>query len=278
MTFRDILVQVDTGPQSAPRARFAAALAGRYRAHLTGVFLRTEFLRQYLVPDAIAGLPPAEIHRLVKEHEDAVAAAAETARLAFEAAAAEAEATSDWLAVNGDSAVDLIACARRFDLTVMARETEPNLGQQRITAADIALGSGGPVLVTPDEVSSTAIAKRVLVAWNGGREASRALREAWPLLHNADEVHVLIVSPHGDRGPESLLQRHLEHHGCKANIIVDRGEDALAGEVIRRQVRALDVDLVVMGLYGRPRLQELVLGGVSRELLAEPPAPLLVAH
>lgn len=278
MTFRDILVQVDTADASPARARFAAALAGRHRAHLTGVFLRSEFLRQYMVPEAIAGLPPAEINRLVKEHEDAVAEASESARLAFESAAAQAEVTSDWLAVNGDSPRDLLACARRFDLTVLPTMTTPSVGQQRIAAAEIAMGSGGSVVVTPDDVSATGIGKRVLVAWNGSREASRALREAWPLLHGAEQVHVLIVSPHGDSGPESLLQRHLEHHGCQANIIVDRSGDALAGEVIRRQVRDLEADLVVMGLYGRPRLQELVLGGVSRDLLAAPPVPLLVAH
>jgi len=33
-----------------------------------------------------------------------------------------------------------------------------------------------------------------------------------------------------------------------------------------------------MGLYGKPRLQELVLGGVSREMLAAPPAPLFLSH
>ena len=227
MTFRDILVQADTAQAAAARLRYAAALAGRFRAHLTGLFLRTEFLRQYLVPDAIAGLPPAEIHRLVKEHEDAVAADAEQARLMFEAAAAEAGAASDWLTVNGDSADDLIACARRADLTVIGTQAAPKFGQQRISAADVAIGSGGPVLVIPDDASSTAIGQRILVAWNGGREAARALREAWPLLHAAEEVHVLIVSAHGDRGPDSLLQRHLEHHGCTANIIVDRTDGRL---------------------------------------------------
>ena len=51
-----------------------------------------------------------------------------------------------------------------------------------------------------------------------------------------------------------------------------------AAEVLRHQVKALEADLVVMGLYGRPRVSEWVLGGVSRAFLDDPPAPLLVSH
>jgi nucleotide-binding universal stress UspA family protein len=278
MTYRNILVQADTTTPSLTRSRLAAQLAGRFGAHLTGVFLKTEFLRQYMVPEAISGLPAAEIDRLVKEHEDAVSEAAEHARLSFEAAAAQAGVSSDWLVVSGDTPEDLMACARRMDLAILPTATTPNLGQQRITAAEIALGGGGPVLVVPDAVTEVECGKRVLIAWNGSKEASRALRDAWPLIQQAETVNVLIVSPHGDTGPESLLQRHLERHGCNANITVDRSEDASAGEVLRQKIRELKADLVVMGLYGHARLQELVLGGVSRDLLKSSPAPLLVAH
>jgi nucleotide-binding universal stress UspA family protein len=278
MSYRDILVQADTTTASVTRSRLAAQLAGRFGAHLTGVFLKTEFLRQYMVPEAISGLPASEIERMVKEHEDAVGEAAEHARLAFEAAAAQAGVTSDWLMVSGDTPQDLLACARRVDLTILPTATTPNLGQQRITAAEVAIGGGGPVLVTPEAVTDARFGSRVLVAWNGSKEAARALRDAWPIIQQADDVHVLIVSPQGDTGPESLLQRHLEHHGCDAKILIDRSDDASAGEVLRQQVRELQADLVVMGLYGQSRLQELVLGGVSRDLLKSSPVPLFVAH
>jgi nucleotide-binding universal stress UspA family protein len=33
-----------------------------------------------------------------------------------------------------------------------------------------------------------------------------------------------------------------------------------------------------MGLFGRSRLAELILGGVSNDLLAEPPCPLFLSH
>ena len=161
---------------------------------------------------------------------------------------------------------------------MLPRVAVPCLGRERIEAAQLALASGGPVLITPDGDFPAAIGKRILVAWNGGREASRALRDAWPLIADAEELHILVVSPRDPGGPDAGLQRLLEHHGRSANLIVDPSPDASAGEVLERQVAAQGADLVVMGLFGRPRLQELVLGGVSRHMLDRMPVPLLVSH
>ncbi|RYG03626.1 MAG: universal stress protein, partial [Caulobacteraceae bacterium] len=78
--------------------------------------------------------------------------------------------------------------------------------------------------------------------------------------------------------PDGMLQRLLERHRIKANLIVDPSDDESAADVIERQMAEFDVDLLIMGLYGRSRLQELVLGGVSRQLLNEMPAPILMSH
>jgi len=37
-------------------------------------------------------------------------------------------------------------------------------------------------------------------------------------------------------------------------------------------------DLVVMGGYGHGRVREMILGGVTRYMLASAPAPVLMAH
>ena len=276
MTYRDILVQVDKG--AAGRARLAARLADRFKAHLTGAFLKSAFLAQYMAAEALGGLPPTMIDELLTSHAKAVDAASEDARLVFEAAAGEAGCATDWLTLQGDSALDLQDLARRSDLTVMPVSTVAPVGQNRITAAEVALGAAGPVLIVPDEAPSGDLGRNILVGWNGGREAARALRDAMPLLQEAEAVHVLIISPGGMGGPEAQLQRHLEHHGITPNIIRDSSDDQVAADVFREEIKALGADLLVMGLYGRPRLQELVLGGVSHDLLDRPPVPLLVSH
>lgn len=278
MTYRDILVQIDERPASVARAAAAADLAARSKAQLTGVFLKTEFLRDPMVAESLSYMPPDTLDALIKKQDAAMVRASEAAREVFETAAAAANVASDWRVVDDGFDDAMIACARRFDLTVFPAVAEVSLGRSRISAASLALASGGPVLVTPDGGARPSLGERVLIAWKGSRESARALRDAWPLVSQAKEVHVLVVSPHGEGGPDGLLQRHLEHHGLKANLIVDRSHDASAGEILRQQVTALNADLLVMGVYGRPRLQELVLGGVSRDLLGDPPCALLISH
>lgn len=112
----------------------------------------------------------------------------------------------------------------------------------------------------------------MLVAWKGTRESVRALRDAGPMLDHAKQVRGVIISSDGGEGEKAALGRRL------AAEVVLKEKDGSAAEALRREVEHWKADLIVMGLYGRPRLSELVLGGVSREMLAHPPCALLVTH
>lgn len=278
MTYRDILVHIDDTPASEARAAAAAELALRSNAHLAGVFLKSAFLRNYMAGEALAYMSPSDIDSILKDHASATVKASERGREMFEVAAAKAGVSSEWMVIDGDFTAPMSACARRFDLTVFPTIACAALGQHTISAADLGLTSGGPVLVVPEHGVARNVGKRVLIAWKGTRESARALRDAWPLVMGAEQVHILVVSPHGEGGPDGLLQRHLERHGREAKLIVDRSHDASAAAILRGHVKALDIDLVVMGLYGRNRVQELVLGGVSHDMVSDPPAALLISH
>lgn len=134
MSYRDILVHVDARSAASDRARLAARLAARQGAHLTGVFLASDFFRQYGAFDGVAGLSPSAIDDLLKEQHKAVEEAGETARTVFGSAAAEAGVQSEWLSVSGDDAQPLVGLARRADLTVFPLDVgelraDPNLGR-----------------------------------------------------------------------------------------------------------------------------------------------------
>ncbi|TAJ69835.1 MAG: universal stress protein [Phenylobacterium sp.] len=272
MSYRDILVEVDGSPASHVRGRLAAGLAAKFGARLIGVFAEARIPPPFMPTDVAAVLTAIETQRLYDAHEAAVRKAAEAARTTFEAVAGEAGAQSDWLELGGYDLQDLIACARRVDLVVASPHEGPGL-----PTADLAIAVGGPMLIAP-EISGPAPGRHALVAWNGSREAARALHASWPFLLAADQVHVLVVSRGGLAGPDGFLQRHFEHHGVKPNLIVDQRDDGSAGEIIRNQANALGADLVVMGFYGRSRLQEMVLGGASREMLKHCATPLLISH
>lgn len=278
MTYRDILVQVDETAASRPRVEAAVEMARRTGGVVSGVFLTSRFMADGLAAEALTYLPPEQIDELVTGHQKAVDKAAETAREMFERAASEAGVASDWLTVGGDLMTPLIDCARRADLLVLPPVVAVSLARQRYGAGDIAMACGGPVLVVGKDGCAPDFGRRILVAWNGSREAARAVRDAWPLLMRAEQVDIVVVSPEGEGGPDGLLQRHFERHGLKPNIIIDRSRDEDAEAVLRRQAAALGSDLLVMGLFGRPRLAEIILGGVSREMLHAPPLPLLLSH
>jgi len=123
------------------------------------------------------------------------------------------------------------------------------------------------------------IGARVVVAWNGSTAAARALRAALPLLRDSESVHIATwgaqapVAPFSRLDVRSWLRRHdvdAELHAGASAAHVARDLAALARDV--------GADLVVMGCYGHSRIREQVFGGVTRTLLADPPAPILATH
>jgi nucleotide-binding universal stress UspA family protein len=276
---RTILVTVDCSAAGHTRLKAAVALASRFKCSLTGAFLRSDLYPRYVVSDGIVPLPADVLDGMVAERTIDMDRASLAARRLFDEAVQETEVPFHWLDINGDGVAQLAACARRHDLTVLPPEIKTAFGDRTIAASQIGMAAGGPVLVLKHGGYPLNFGKKILVAWNDSREAARALRDAWPFLAGAEEIHFLTVSPHAESELDTLLQRQLRHHGCKVGkTIVDRSEAASVGDVIKLHVGETGADMVVMGLYGRSRLQELVLGGVSKDLLRDPPMPLLLSH
>ena len=278
MSFRDIILAVDETDASRGRCALAVDLATRWESTLTGVFMRSHLTYDLLAAEGLAYLPRHEIEAVMTESAAAVKLAADVAEETLRRAAEQAGASFEWRVIDGDSDAALIAAARRADLCILPPRVETSRGGRGVSAATLGLASGGPTLIVPEEGEWRGMPKRVLIAWKNTRESARALHDAWPFLDAAEEVTVMVVSPSGMHGADGFLERHMERHGCKTQVIVDHSDDVSVGKVLRRQIKALNADLLVMGLYGRSRLREMVLGGVSREMLGEPPVPLLTSH
>lgn len=276
MSFRDILVCVDDSDFAAGRMRVAAELASRFKAELTGVFVEPPLPNPAIGGEFGGYVPPTIIDEMVRDHRKRVEGAADVAFSRFETAAAEVTATSEPMVVAKASSGGFFAAARCYDLVVCGAKGVGDGAIEGLSAADVVLGCGGPVLLAPDIVVSPTVGRRIIVAWNGTRESARALRDAWPLLSEAEAVMV-VVAGGADAGAEPLLQRHFERHGHQVEVLVDRS-GVPAEEVIRIQAEGFDADLVVMGLYGHSRFKEFVLGGVSRSMLAQRSLPLFVSH
>ena len=191
MTYRDILVSLDHGPAQKAVSDCAADLASKFDAALLGAFARSQIPPPFVPADGAAFLSASEIQRIFDGHEKTVREAAETARNVLEAAAQVHGVTSEWTDVADAAA--LTACARRTDLVVLPGGK--TAAADALTPASLAMASGAPALVVPATEAPTGFA-RVLVAWNGSREAARALHSAWPILRTAEAVDVLRPWPH----------------------------------------------------------------------------------
>lgn len=146
------------------------------------------------------------------------------------------------------------------------------------SAAEYALvNAGRPMLVVPPQARLSKI-DTALVAWNGRREAARAVCDALPLLQRANRVILLVVMggkglwQHGD----GELLRWLGTHGVQASLVVEESS-SVAGCLLQKALQ-VSADLLVAGGYGHSRIGELMTGGTTRTLLRNTPVPLLISH
>jgi nucleotide-binding universal stress UspA family protein len=166
--------------------------------------------------------------------------------------------------------VEGVAAAARFTDLIVASLDDPAL-------EEVALGSRCPVLALPMGVPLLTFDKPVLLAWDGGHEAAAAMRAALPLLALASAVHILMVREHEDSFPARDAACYLSRHDIHAEVHEVAKHGAI-GNTIAETAKKLGAGLIVMGLFGKSRLRELLLGGVSRALLDTSMVPLLLAH
>lgn len=186
-------------------------------------------------------------------------------------------ATRRWRGILGQAPLHLGKAARSFDHTFLVpADGSP---EQFDVAEGILFGCGGPVWVFPAE-ESTAHLETVAVAWDGGRAAARAVRDALPAL--GQTRHVVVLAATDDKPIDALLlpevQRHLSEHGLEVSTkLFSRGNRPIGAAL---QDAALDggAGLLVMGAYGHNRFREFVLGGATKHVLSHRRLPVLMSH
>ncbi len=263
-------------------------VARRFQAHLGALFVRIDPLDA--IPIVGEGVSPAVIDQLTE------AAAAEmdrqraAARASFEAACGAASvpfadaapgprgASAGWREETGRRDELVPRRARASDLVIFGRaegDASPDLAA--VLEATL-LGAGRPLLLVPPTPPAT-VGERLAIAWNGGAEAARAVAGALPFLDTAKTVHVLTAATRRtDPEVAQDLLGYLQWRGIAAERQAVTITDEPVAEALLQAASGAGADLLVMGGYGRTRLSELVLGGVTRHVLSHPTMPLLMAH
>lgn len=277
MSFKTILVHIDDDESCTSRLDVGLRLARDFQAQLVGIYLVPG---SDVTPSAAAMLPADIVHERLAKFGDAQRAAEVMFR---QRAAAAGLAALDWRAPAGSPVEAAIAHGRCSDLCIMGQRNPSDVAFAEELVTNVMLSSGRPVLVVPYIGAPPVVGENVLIAWNGGREASRAIGDALPLLERAKRVTAIAVTTNGDGGVDEHLAKTrlaswLGRHGIGVDVVAQQAPDIPTGQWLLSRAADLGSDLVVMGAYGHARMRELVLGGVTRTMLKAMTVPVFMSH
>lgn len=292
MPYKDILVHVPDADRGAGSLHVAAGLATTHGAHLTGVYV--------IPPVVVPGYAGPEIGSVAYDMQRKVMREAEEkAEAAFRTITDQAGVPAEFRADEGHAGEAVSAQGRYADF-VVAGQIDPDKDYNsgfRDLPEYVLVHAGRPVLIVPYAGNFSRIGERVVIAWNGSREAARAVYDALPFLQAAKKVTVLAMNP--PKGPQGLgdlpgagIAAQLARHGVTVEVddeysgdvrvaagVYDEVKDDInVGEVLLSRLSDLSADLLVMGGYGQSRIREMIMGGLTRHVMRSMTVPVLMSH
>jgi nucleotide-binding universal stress UspA family protein len=274
---KDIVVNLQLGESSGPAGDYAISLASMFEAHIAGI----AFVYDAIIPVSGVGYVPQEVIDVQQRDNEAAAKAAINR---FNAAVTRTGVSAEPLLLGGDYADAgrrFGRLARYFDLAVVGQPKADGSQVEAMIAESTLFEAGRPVIMVPYVQKAPVKLDQVMVCWDGGGSAARAVGDAMPLLKRARKIEVVIVA--SERGKPAEVEvadigRHLARHAL--NVAVERipAGDVDVGEALLSRAADVGADFMIMGGYGHSRLREFVLGGATRGILRSMTVPVLMSH
>lgn len=287
MSYKTILVHVDESRHAEQRIRIAAAIAAQQKAHLVGA--ATSGVSPYVYQGGAVTAAAADTTTPLGFHLTALRGHARSALDKFEAIAATLNLDSYESALIDDEAGAGISLRARYSDLAVIGQFDPD-ERSPVVLSDfpeyVLMNAGRPVLMVPYTGTFNTVGRRVLVGWDGGVSAARAVTYAIPMLQQAEIVELAVYnagaesasrqSAHGEM-PGADVALFLARHGVKVNVIQQKTGMNVGDALLSLSVD-LGSDLMVMGGYGHPRFREILLGGVTRTVINSMTVPVLMAN
>ncbi len=284
MKLQDILVVVGDSARAEAVVALAAGIAQRHDAHLTGL-CPMELLVPFDFRSALAGYPEfVAVQTTLAQFENDAREKAQSTEARFREMLRRQDIRGDWQLAEGRPAAVVARRARTTDLLVIgqADPAEPVQPVAQELVGDTLMTSGRPLLLVPYAGKFETVGDNVLIAWNGSREAARAVHDALPLIQPTAIVTVLTVlrsSSEPEDIPGAEIAAHLARHGLNVSAARTFIDGSISeADAMLNYASDIGADLLVTGGYGRSRAREMILGGVSRDLLDHMTLPVLMSH
>jgi len=279
MGFRDISICISSLESEYGLVAQASAIAESWRAHLSCCAIGV-----HPAPMFTDGLMSgqAEFRVLLEASQDGIQAFRSLLKQYTEDKGFTTEIRETQTFDNA-LAPSIAVFARYADLMVARMPSDPDKAHHGEIIEGALFGAGRPVLLLPKNWKPSPLGKRVLLAWDSSREASRAIHDALPMLSQDADVCVLTVdaeiSParHG-ASPGLDISTHLVRHGLNVTVQNADSFGKPVGQRIAEAATAFAADMIVMGGYRHPKLAQRILGGPSHFLISKSPLPVLLSH
>ncbi len=288
MSYRKILVPLIGFERDRQALEVAAAVAKQFSGHIVGLFVRPDpaDALPYIGFGLSGGALQDMINTANKSADDAGAkaeaflkeVAGSSAMTVIKNPGSRDDATAEFRIVQGRYSDVIERETRLSDLVVFGGDKAADVATREAVETVLISGSR-PILYSPMKLSAN-FAKRIAIGYDGSAAAAHSVTAALPYLKRASAVELYEVVGGGktSRALESL-KNYLALHGISStDHIVEPGSRAI-GETLLTAVEKAGSDLLVMGGYGHSRIQEFVLGGVTRHILSQAQhLPILMAH
>lgn len=272
MTTKNILCAYNGANTAISSLRYAIQIAKHHDGWLTGI---VRYGRPVLERRFGGQFPREVIETMHKNDADRIASVVES--FEQETETANMADRTEFLKISGEEDIALGELSRTFDLIVTG-VPDQDISVEHLTAHPdmIALQSGRPVLVVPDDYFKDGLADHALVAWDGKRSAARAIGDAMSILEEKAKVSVVCV---GKTAPENTdwLMKNLAHHGINADLIV-RAKHQSVGQTVLDASREIGAQLIVMGAYEHSKFSHDLFGGATTDVIAESHIPVFMSH
>lgn len=185
----------------------------------------------------------------------------------------------DWQVGLGDAARLMVEQSGLADLLILSQAPKKMTDDRdpQPIAGDVAIHAHAATLVVPTESESFDSSKPIVVAWNGSKEASLAIRLTLSMMKLASSVHVVSVDEGLDL-PNLDASAYLSRHHISSELHQLEGGKQNTAQMIEEFASDKGASTIVMGAYGKSRLRETLMGGVTRDQIFKSKLPLILAH
>ena len=287
MTIKTVLLPIRESDNADFLMETSISLAKRNNAHLDLLYVQSD--PEQLLPFATLGLSAGMRQSIINSATAAATSQGELLEQRFLALSKRysvaikqrgsnpRKPSAAFLICNGARDELIAQYGRLADLVVMPQPLRTSPPPSSFEAA--LRETGRPVLMVPRAKVWDTPGRRLAIGWNSSKEASQAIAAVLPTLQEAEQVYVLCSEKRMQQTPNADdVCLYLHCHGVTAETAVFSTDRQSVGAALLAKTHELECDRLVVGGYSRPKIRDLIMGGVTGFLLERADLPVLMVH